>query len=206
MVSNGVRKAKLKRETKETKILVSINIDGRGQTRIKTPLPLLNHLLESFGFFGLFDLEIKAEGEDSHHLNEDIGIVLGEVFRKALGKKLGIERFGFSYVPMDEALSRCVVDISGRGGVYFTPILSEFKLNFEVTDPKTKYSFSDFRSFLEAFSKHSKITINIGLLQKEDLHHQLEAVFKALGLALKQATKINPLLKKRIPSTKGLID
>jgi len=122
-----MRKAKLERKTKETKILASINIDGEGVAKIKTPVPFLNHLLELFSFFGLFDLEIKAKGEDSHHLNEDIGITLGEVFTKALGKRWGIERFGFSYVPMGEVLCRCVVDISGRGEVYFTPILSEFK-------------------------------------------------------------------------------
>ena len=200
-----MRKAKLKRETKETKISVSINIDGKGKARIKTEVRLLNHLLELFSFFGLFDLEIEAKDKDFHHLNEDIGIVLGEAFQKALGDKGGIERFGFSYVPMGGALARCVIDISGRAGLYFTP-LSEVELNFEIADPKSKYSFSDFRSFLEAFSKHSRITINVGLLQKEDLHHQLEAIFKALGLALKQAVKINPHLKRRIPSTKGMID
>lgn len=193
------------RKTKEVEIKVSINIDGEGKFKIDTSIPLLNHLLELLSFFGLFDLEIEAKGEDFHHLNEDIGIVLGEAFKKALGNKEGIERFGFSYVPMGQTLARCVIDISGRGGLYINP-LSETELNFEITDPKSKYSFRDFESFLEAFSKHSKITINIGLLQKEDLHHQLEAIFKALALALRQATKINPLLKNRVPSTKGLID
>jgi imidazoleglycerol-phosphate dehydratase len=200
-----MRKKKLFRKTKETEIKVSLNIDGRGEFKVKSPILLLNHLLESFSFFGLFDLEIEAKGEDFHHLNEDIGIVLGEAFEKALGDKRGIERFGFSYVPMGQTLARCVIDINGRGGLYINS-LSKTELNFEVTDPKSKYSFRDFESFLEAFSKHSKITINVAILQKEDLHHQLEATFKALGLALRQAVKINPLFKKRIPSTKGIID
>lgn len=201
-----MRKAKLERKTKETEIKVSLNIDGKGESQIKSPITLLNHLLEIFSFFGLFDLELEAKGDNLHHINEDIGIVLGEAFGKALGDKKGIERFGFAYVPMGEVLARCVIDISGRGEVYFIPILSEIKINFRETDPKSKYSFSDFKSFLEAFSKHSKITVNMGLLQKEDLHHQLEAVSKGLALALKQAVRISPLLKKRIPSTKGLID
>jgi len=201
-----LRKINLERKTKETEIKVSINIDGKGKSKIKTPIPLLNHLLEIFSFFGLFDLDLEAKGDNLHHINEDTGIVLGEAFRKTLGDGKGIERFGFSYVPMGESLARCVIDISGRGEVYFIPILSEIKINFKEKDTESKYSFLDFKSFLEAFSKHSRITINVGLLPKEDLHHQLEAVFKALALALKQAIKINPLLKKRVPSTKGLID
>jgi len=200
-----MRKVELKRKTRETEIKISLNIDGKGEFNVKTSVPFLNHLLELFSFFGLFDLELTAKGDNLHHINEDLGIALGEAFRKALGDKRGIERFGFSYVPMGKVLARCVVDISGRGEVYFTP-LSSGRLNFEIEDPKIKYSFLDFQSFLEAFSKHSHITINVGLFQEEDIHHQLEAIFKSLALSLKQAVKINPLLKKRIPSTKGLID
>lgn len=200
-----MRKKKLIRKTRETQIKVSLNIDGRGRFKIKTPITFLNHLLELFSFFGLFDLDLEAKGDNLHHINEDIGISLGEAFREALGERKGIERFGFSYVPMGEVLARCVVDISGRGKVYFTSLSSK-ELNFKIKDPKSNYNFLDFKSFLEAFSENSKITINIGLLQREDIHHQLEAIFKCLALALKEAVKINPLLKRRIPSTKGLID
>lgn len=200
-----MRKTELKRKTRETEIRVSLNIDGRGKSQIKTPIFLLNHLLEIFSFFGLFDLELSAKGDEFHHINEDIGITLGEAFIKALGSKRGIERFGFSYAPMGEALARCVVDISGRPALFFTSLGSK-DLNFQIKDSKSKYSLLDFKSLLEGFCQHARGTINVGLLQKEDLHHQLEAIFKSLALALREAVRINPLFKKRVPSTKGVID
>ncbi len=200
-----MRKAKLERKTKETQIKILLNIDGKGKSQIKTPIFLLNHLLEIFSFFGLFDLELFAKGDEFHHINEDIGIILGKVFKEALGDRKGIERFGFSYAPMGEALARCVVDISGRPALYFSS-LGPKDLNFQIKDSKSKYSLLDFKSFLEGFCQHARITINVGLLQREDLHHQLEAIFKSLALALKEAVKINPLFKRRVPSTKGVLD
>ncbi len=209
-----MRQAEIERKTEETEIRLSFNIDGKGETDIKTGVDFLDHMLKLFAFHGLFDLKVEAKGDteiDIHHVNEDVGIVLGQAFKKALDTKQEIRRFGFAYVPMGEALSRAVVDISGRGGLFFSLILSasstweELKLEFNEAQSGETYSIVDLRSFLEAFTKHSGITINIGLLQREDTHHQTEAVFKALGLALDQATQIDPR-RKGIPSTKGVID
>ncbi|MFA5118487.1 MAG: imidazoleglycerol-phosphate dehydratase [Candidatus Omnitrophota bacterium] len=220
-----MRKAEKVRKTTETKIKVKLNIDGAGKSKIVTGIDFLDHMLTLFSFHGLFDLTIEAKGDlkiDSHHTNEDLGIVLGQAFKEALGNKKGIKRYGFSYVPMGEALSRVVVDISGRGELYFTTLLGELpkirELGLNLKDSSIQetmidfqeksgetYHLVDLKSFLESFAKHSGISINVGLLQKEDTHHQAEAVFKALGIALDQATRID-LRRKGVPSTKGVID
>ncbi len=202
------RTATIKRKTKETDITVKLNIDGTGKTKINTGIGILDHMLELFAFHGLFDLDIGAKGDlkvDIHHTNEDIGIVLGEVFKKALGDKKGIERFGSASVPMEEVVANVSADISGRGFL---------KLNVE-TNPRTTrtitisadgYTLKDAEHFFESFAKHLGMNINIKVGPfNPDLHTTLEPVFKALGKALDEATQIDPR-RKGIPSTKGVID
>ncbi|MFH0935501.1 MAG: imidazoleglycerol-phosphate dehydratase [Candidatus Omnitrophota bacterium] len=200
-----MRKASEKRETKETKITVNLNVDGTGKTEINTPLKLLNHMLELFAFHGLFDLDIKAKGDvekiDIHHTNEDIGIVLGDAFNKALGDKKGIKRIGFSSVPMEEVTAAVTIDISGRGS---------FKLNIRevYSQPMDEgsYGLKDAEHFFESFAKHSGINLSIKIENVSPaLHTTLEPVFKAFGIALDQATQIDPR-RKSVPSTKGVID
>lgn len=199
------RSATIKRKTKETEISVKLNIDGTGKAKIKTPVRLLNHMLELFAFHGLFDLEVDAKGDykkvDMHHTNEDIGIVLGGAFKKALGTKAGIKRFGSVSVPMEDVVANATVDISGRG---------HFRLSTGKTaaSPKAEegYTLADLEHLIDSFAKHLGANINITIQHlSPDLHTTLEPVFKALGIALDQATQIDPR-RKGIPSTKGIID
>jgi len=200
------RIAPVRRKTRETQITVRLNIDGSGKAKIKTPIGILNHMLELFAFHGLFDLEIDAKGDykkiDIHHTNEDIGIVLGETFKKALGNKKGIRRFGFATVPMEDVVANVTVDISGRG--FFE------KISRPGAQPSEKseegYSFTYANHFFESFAKKMGINLNIKLESANpDLHTNLEPIFKGLGLALDQATQIDSR-RKGVPSTKGIID
>lgn len=198
------RVAQVKRKTRETSILAKLNIDGAGRAKIESGIGLLDHLLELFAFHGLFDLEILAKGDlkvDIHHTNEDVGIVLGEVFKKALGKKTGIKRFASSAVPMEEVVANVVVDISGR---------TSFRINVGkdqiLPEPQDGYAFKDVEHFLEAFASHLGMNLNILVNPiSKDLHTTLEPIFKALGIALDQATQIEPR-RRGVPSTKGVID
>lgn len=197
------RSAPLKRKTKETDITVKLNIDGSGKAAVNTGIGLLNHMLELFAFHGLFDIEVIARGDlkvDIHHTNEDIGLVLGEVFRRALGQKVGIKRFGSASVPMENVVAHVVLDISGRGS---------FKMmngaGGNSPEPQDGYALKDAEHFFEALSKHMGMNLNITVNLVKDLHTVLEPIFKALGVALDQATQIDPR-RKGIPSTKGLID
>jgi len=199
------RTASIKRKTKETEIIAKAVIDGKGSSGIDTGIGILDHLLELFAFHGLFDLEIKAKGDlkvDIHHTNEDIGIVLGEVFKSALGDKKGIHRFGSASVPMEEVIASVVMDLSGRGS---------FRFYIPKTIPvreseKEGYTIKDAEHFFESFAKHLGLNLNITINPVSyDLHTTLEPVFKALGLALDEATQIDPR-RKGIPSTKGVID
>ncbi|MCM8770545.1 MAG: imidazoleglycerol-phosphate dehydratase HisB [Candidatus Omnitrophica bacterium] len=196
------RSAIIKRKTRETDITVKLNIDGTGKAKIDTTVGILDHLLELFAFHGLFDLEIKARGDFKiglHHTNEDIGIALGEAFKQALGKKVGIKRFGSASVPMEEVVATVTVDISGRG--YFNISVPEVAISTEKG-----YAFKDAQHFFEAFAKHLGVNLNIKIEPvSPDLHTTLEPAFKALGLALDQATQIEPR-RKGVPSTKGVID
>jgi imidazoleglycerol-phosphate dehydratase len=198
------RTATISRKTKETNITVKLNIDGRGESKINTGIGILGHMLELFAFHGLFDLDITAKGDlkvDIHHTNEDIGIVLGEAFKKALGSKAGIRRFGSASVPMEEVVANVTVDISGRG--YY-----RLKTGKGVVTPKMEegYVFTDAEHLFDALAKHLGMNLNILLNPlSPDLHTTLEPVFKALGIALDQATQIDPR-RKGIPSTKGVID
>lgn len=192
------------RKTTETQIKWEINLDGSGQSKIKTGIPFLDHMLTLFAKHGLFDLKIEAKGDlevDIHHTNEDVGLCLGEAVNKALGDKKGIKRFATAFVPMDEALARVVIDISGR------PSLNLKQTNGHVYDKgeeKEGYTLIDAEHFLYSFCNKSGINMHIDIKYGENLHHMLEAAFKAFGKALDEATQIDPRVKG-IPSTKGKI-
>ena len=198
------RRAKIKRKTKETNIVVDLTIDGKGDSNIKTGIVFLDHMLTLFAKHGLFDLNIKAKGDlnvDMHHTNEDLGICLGEAFKKALGEKKGIRRFGEKTIPMDDALVnvRVVVDISGRP--FFNNIKSERP--YEEKDVQGGYSLEYARQFFQALINNFPITMHISILQaSSDAHHLLEAIFKATAKVLDEATEIDPRVKG-VPSTKG---
>jgi len=203
------RQAEKERKTKETEIKVTLNIDGEGKSDIKTGIGLLDHMLELFAFWGHFDLSIAAKGDlniDIHHTNEDIGIVLGNAFKDALGNKEGINRIGFASVPMEEVGASVMVDISGRG--FLQSNIAGFTKKGIVSGmrPKEEYDIKDSIHFFESFAKHLGANLNIKIDQfGSDLHTTLEPVFKAFGIALDQATQIDPR-RKGIPSTKGIID
>lgn len=197
------RRAKIRRKTKETDILVSLNINGQGKSKISTGIGFLDHMLELFAKHGLFDLEIRAKGDlqvDMHHSNEDIAICLGQAFNQALGKREGIHRFGDKTVPMDEALVHVVLDISGR------PYLNSnwAKMVYQEKDVEG-YNLGYARQFFQAFVNNFPITMNIAILEAgSDIHHLLEAIFKAVARTLDEATQIDPRIKG-VPSTKGRI-
>jgi len=194
------RKASLWRKTKETEIKIELNIDGKGKTDVSTPIPFLNHLLDNFGKHGLFDLKLKATGDieiDQHHIVEDIGICLGEAFKKALGDKKGINRAGYFVFPLDEALSVVAVDISGRAF-----------LNFDCKFKKEKIGDLEsdlIKEFFWGFVRHLEATLHIRVLYGEDEHHKAESIFKAFGKAMKIACSKEKRILKELPSTKGLI-
>ena len=202
------RKAELERKSKETQIKISLNVDGSGQTKIKTPIAFLDHMLELFAFHGYFDLDLSVTGDthiDIHHTNEDIGIVLGKAFKKALGEeKTGIKRFGYAYAPMEAAVGRCVIDISGRGFYKFNFEDSQ-KIKTSMTDQEG-YKFSYLEHFMESFAHNLGATLSFTLQNpSDDLHTNVETIFKSLGLALDQATQIDSR-RRGVPSTKGIID
>ena len=193
-----MRTAKVERKTKETNIAINLNIDGKGKYDIKTPVVFFTHMLESFAKHGLFDIKINAKGDievDQHHTFEDLGLVLGEAFEKALGDKRGINRAGYFVFPMDEALSLVVVDISGRAylgyDVKFKPAIGA-----TVTPDLIKH-------FFEAFCRALKATMHIRVLCQGEIHHQAESMFKAFGKAMKMACSQDARLLKELPSTKG---
>lgn len=200
-MKKNARIAQIKRKTKETNIQVTLNLDGKGAYQISTDIPFLDHMLSALSKHGLFDLTIKAKGDleiDLHHTNEDVGIVLGQAFTKALGNKAGIRRFGCFSVPMDEALVRATLDISGRPSFH---LIRDKKVKFAST---SGYSFHDACEFLRAFVQHSGINLCVEAINGEDSHHVTEAMFKAIAKALDWATQIDDRAKG-IPSTKGML-
>ncbi len=201
------RQAKVDRKTKETQIAVSLNVDGSGKCEAKTGIPFLDHMLTLMGVHGLFDLSVKASGDldiDLHHTNEDIGLVLGQAFDKALGERKGIRRMSAKYVPMDEALARVVLDISGRPKLVLRDGRGE-EAKPSWGAKSTTYSWGDAEHFLESFVRTCRITLHVDVLAGDDFHHTLEAVFKALGRALDEATSIDPRVKG-VPSSKGKLE
>ena len=196
------RKATIIRKTKETDIKVILTVDGKGDSDIKTGIAFLDHMLTLFAKHGLFDLKIRAKGDlevDLHHTNEDVGICLGEAFKKALGDKKGIKRFGFASLPMDEAWSEVTVDISGRPLIKELPTGRDYNFAASSTD---SYSFNDAKEFLRALVNNLGLNLIFQIKSGDDLHHVLESLFKSLAKALDQATIIDPRVKG-IPSTKG---
>ena len=195
-----MRKAETKRKTKETEIVLSIDIDWKGISEIETGIGFFDHMLTLFAMHGGFDLKIKCKGDlevDGHHTVEDVGIALGEAFNKALGDKKGITRYGDKTVPMDEALNLAAVDISGRG-----------YLNFDAFIPTEKIGEFDselVEEFFAAFTRSAKITLHIVQMAGENSHHIAEGIFKAVARALREAVKVQTEFKEILPSTKGVI-
>ncbi len=192
------RSAKVSRKTLETQISVSLNLDGSGQSSFDTGIPFLEHMLEQIARHGAFDLEIKASGDlhiDDHHTVEDIGITLGQAFQQALGDKQGIMRYGHAYVPLVEALSRVVVDFSGRPGI-------EYRVEF--TRPRIgQFDVDLIHEFFQGFANHAPATLHLDNLQGKNSHHIAETLFKAFGRALRFAVAPDPRMAGKIPSTKG---
>lgn len=207
---NRIRKAKIKRKTNEVDIKGEFVLDGEGKYEINTSIDFLNHLFTVFTFHGLFDLQLESKGDLKHHLLEDIGVALGKSFKEAIGDCSGIKRFGYSYVVMETALARAVVDISGRSFYKRDNLYDRAMpyLDFSKTDSIT---FDEIDKFMKGFSEHAKINVHLSYTYYPEqdgngnAHHLLEAIFKALGVALDQATQIDPR-RKGIPSTKGMID
>lgn len=194
------RKISFQRKSRETDIEIELNIDGKGKGDISTPIPFLNHLLDNFAKHGLFDLKIKAKGDieiDQHHTVEDIGICLGETFKKALSDKKGVNRAGYFVFPLDEALSVISLDISGRAFLNFD---CKFK-NPKIGDLESNL----IKEFFWGFVRHLEATLHIRLLYGENDHHGAESIFKAFGKAMKMACSKDKRILKELPSTKGLI-
>ena len=199
MSSVSQRKARKYRKTSETEISLSLGLDGKGLGKIKTGIPFFDHMLNLFARHGLFDLEVKAKGDldvDLHHTVEDVGIVLGQALATALGKKEGIRRYGCAHVPMDETLARVVVDLSGR------PYLELRGLNRRGR--AGNFSAQLVEEFLRALSVQGGMNLHAEVLYGRDVHHQIEAIFKALAKALQEAVSRDPRVKG-VPSTKGRI-
>ncbi|WP_272962019.1 imidazoleglycerol-phosphate dehydratase HisB [Alcanivorax jadensis] len=194
------RSATVERNTLETQIQVSINLDGTGQCKLDTGLPFLEHMLDQVARHGLVDIEIKAKGDlhiDAHHTVEDIGITLGQAFTKAIGDKKGVRRYGHSYVPLDEALSRVVLDLSGRPGL-------EMFVDF-TRGSIGGFDVDLFYEFFQGLVNHAMITLHIDNLRGKNAHHQAETVFKAFGRALRMAVEPDPRMSGITPSTKGTL-
>lgn len=194
------RTATVARDTLETQITVSLNLDGTGEARFDTGIPFLEHMLDQIARHGLIDLDIKADGDlhiDDHHTVEDIGITMGQAFAKAVGDKKGIRRYGHAYVPLDEALSRVVLDLSGRPGIEFNvPFTRSAVGGFDV---------DLFHEFFQGFINHAQVTLHVDCLRGENSHHQIETVFKAFGRALRMALEHDPRMAGVMPSTKGTL-
>ena len=194
-----MRSATVERNTQETQITVSLDLDGTGKLNAETGLPFLEHMLDQIARHGLIDLDIKANGDleiDAHHTVEDIGITLGQAMAKALDKK-GIRRYGHAYVPLDEALSRVVIDFSGRPGLeyhvdYTRGVVGSFDVDL-------------FHEFFQGFVNHAQVTLHIDNIRGKNAHHQVETIFKAFGRALRMAVETDPRASSDVPSTKGVL-
>lgn len=195
-----MRQAEISRNTLETQITVRVNLDGDGQCRCATGVPFLDHMLDQIARHGLIDLDIEAHGDlhiDAHHTVEDIGITLGQALARAVGDKAGLRRYGHAYVPLDEALSRAVVDLSGRPGL-------SFNVDF-VRATIGAFDVDLVSEFFRGLVNHALMTVHIDNLRGENAHHQAETVFKAFGRALRMAVEADPRAAGSIPSTKGML-
>jgi imidazoleglycerol-phosphate dehydratase len=195
-----MRQCQITRNTSETQISVAVDLDGTGKARFETGVPFLDHMLDQVARHGCIDLDIVAKGDlhiDAHHTVEDVGITLGQAVAKALGDKKGLRRYGHAYVPLDEALSRVVIDLSGRPGLSFDvpfvrPLIGTFDVDLV-------------REFFQGFVNHALATLHIDNLRGDNAHHQAETVFKAFGRALRMAVETDPRAGSAIPSTKGAL-
>ena len=195
-----MRQAQITRHTLETQISINLNLDGTGKTSFDTGVPFLEHMLDQIARHGMIDLEIMAKGDlhiDAHHTVEDIGITLGQAFAQAVGDKKGLRRYGHAYVPLDEALSRVVIDLSGRPGL-------ELNVNF-VRARIGEFDVDLVNEFFQGFVNHALVTLHIDNLSGKNAHHQAETVFKAFGRALRMALELDPAAAGIIPSTKGAL-
>ncbi len=193
-----MRTAEVSRNTLETQIVASINIDGTGVSQLSSGLGFLDHMMDQIARHGMMDIKVEAKGDlhiDAHHTVEDMGITLGQAFAKALGDKKGIRRYGHAYVPLDEALSRVALDLSGRPGLEFGV---EFK-RARIGD----FDVDLVHEFFQGFVNHAGVTLHIDNLRGENAHHQAETIFKAFGRALRMATELDPRMTGIMPSTKG---
>lgn len=196
----SARIATVSRDTQETQIRVSVNLDGKGQLKSETGVPFLDHMLDQIARHGLIDLDIHAVGDvhiDDHHTVEDIGITLGQAFARAIGDKRGIYRYGHAYVPLDEALSRVVVDFSGRPGLFMDVAFTRSAVGSLDTQL--------FQEFFQGFVNHAGVTLHIDNLKGFNAHHQAETIFKAFGRALRMAMAEDPRMAGQMPSTKGCL-
>lgn len=194
------RKANIKRDTLETQIQVAINLDGTGSSSVDTGVPFLDHMLEQVSRHGLIDLDIQAKGDlhiDAHHTVEDVGITLGQAFVQAVGDKKGIRRYGHAYVPLDEALSRVVIDFSGRPGLEYGVEFSRARVGDFDVDLLSE--------FFQGFINHAQVTLHIDNIRGRNAHHIAETVFKAFGRALRMALELDPRMGDTLPSTKGAL-
>lgn len=193
-----MRTAEVSRNTLETQISVSINLDGTGVSKLSSGLGFLDHMIDQIARHGMMDINVEANGDlhiDAHHTVEDIGITLGQAFTKALGDKKGLRRYGHAYVPLDEALSRVVLDVSGRPGLEFGVEFSRARIgDFDV---------DLIHEFFQGFVNHALVTLHIDNLRGDNAHHQAETIFKAFGRALRVAVEIDPRMAGIMPSTKG---
>ena len=195
-----MRQAEISRNTKETSILVQLNLDGTGEGHFNTGVPFLDHMLDQIARHGVIDIRVDAKGDlavDAHHTVEDIGITLGQALKTALGDKQGVCRYGSACVPLDEALSRAIIDLSGRPLLVFN---ADFK-RAQIGNFDTEL----IREFFQGFVNHAGLTLHIDNLRGDNAHHQAESIFKSFGRALRMATEIDPRIAGRIPSTKGSI-
>ncbi len=194
------RIATVSRDTQETRISVTVNLDGTGKLSCETGVPFLDHMLDQVARHGLIDLDIKAEGDlhiDDHHTVEDLGITLGQAFARAIGDKRGIRRYGHAYVPLDEALSRVVVDFSGRPGLFMDVEFTRATIG--------RLDTQLFWEFFQGFVNHGMVTLHIDNLKGFNAHHQAETIFKAFGRALRMALEEDPRMAGQMPSTKGCL-
>ena len=194
------RKATVERNTLETQITVAVNLDGSGQSAFETGIPFLEHMLDQIARHGMLDLDIRARGDlhiDDHHTVEDIGITFGQAVAEAVGEKKGIVRYGHAYVPLDEALSRVVIDFSGRPGLVFEVPFTRATVG--------RFDVDLFMEFFQGFVNHAKVTLHVDNLRGDNTHHQAETVFKAFGRALRMAVADDARMTGVTPSTKGVL-
>ncbi|WP_134020148.1 imidazoleglycerol-phosphate dehydratase HisB [Modicisalibacter xianhensis] len=194
------RVATVSRDTSETQITATVNLDGTGRFRAETGVPFLDHMLDQIARHGLIDLDIVAKGDlhiDDHHTVEDLGITLGQAFDKAIGDKRGIRRYGHAYVPLDEALSRVVIDFSGRPGLFMDVEFTRAVIG--------RLDTQLFWEFFQGFVNHARVTLHIDNLKGFNAHHQAETIFKAFGRALRMAVEPDPRMAGQMPSTKGCL-